>query len=103
MGQVSIAALRSFSPPETKPATTTTPEVRARTQAIVSAVGVLNQSGIAGADREVTYSTDSATKQLVIHVIDKQSKQVIVQWPSNYALEMAQDYLKEHPTNESLL
>jgi len=103
MGQVSVTALRSVSPPESKPALTTTPEARARTQAVVSAVQVLNQSGIAGAGREVTYSTDSATKHLVIQVIDKQSKQVIVQWPSDYALEMAQDYQKEHPTNESLL
>lgn len=103
MGQVSVTALRGVSPPELKPAISTTPEARARTQALVSAVQVLNQSGIAGAGREVTYSTDSATKQLVIQVVDKQSKQVIVQWPSDYALEMAQDYQKEHPTNESLL
>ena len=103
MGQVSVVALRSFSPPESQAAFTTTPEVRARTQALVSAVQVLNQSGIAGTGKEVTYSTDSATKQLVIQVVDKQSKQVLVQWPSEYALEMAQDYLKEHPTNESLL
>jgi len=103
MGQVSVTALRSFSPPESQAALTTTPEARARTQALVSAVGVLNQSGIAGAGREVTYSTDSATKQLVIQIVDKQSKQVIVQWPSDYAIEMAQDYQKEHPTNESLL
>jgi uncharacterized FlaG/YvyC family protein len=103
MGQGSVTALRSISAPASQAALTTTPEVRARTQALVSAVQVLNQSGIAGEGKEVTYSTDSATKQLVIQVVDKQSKQVMVQWPSDYALEMAQDYMKEHPTNESLL
>lgn len=103
MGQLSVTALRNVSPPESQAASTPTPEARARTQALVSAVQVLNQSGIAGADREVTYSKSSATKQLVIQVVDKQSKQVILQWPSDYAIEMAQDYLKEHPASEDLV
>ena len=102
MGQVSVTALRSASLPEAQNGTTG-PEARARTQALVSAVQSLNQSGIAGAGREVTYSTDSATKQLVIQVVDRQSKEVIVQWPSDYALQMAQEFQKEHPDNESLL
>ncbi len=103
MGQLSVTALRNVSPPEPQAASIPTPEARARTQALVSAVQVLNQSGIAGADREVTYSRNSATRQLVVQVVDKRSKQVILQWPSAYALEMAQDYLKEHPTSEALL
>jgi uncharacterized FlaG/YvyC family protein len=63
----------------------------------VSAVKVINEAGAVGPDREVTYTTDSATKALVIQVVDKQSKHVLVQWPSNYALEMAQQFQKEHP------
>lgn len=96
MGQISVTALRAITVPEPQNKIATQQE-RARTQAIASAVQVLNQSGVAGADREVTYSTDAATKALVIQVVDKQSKEVIVQWPSNYALQMAQDYQKEHP------
>jgi uncharacterized FlaG/YvyC family protein len=102
MGQVTAAALRPSSLPELQ-TRTVTPEARAQTQAIVSAVQTINRAGIAGANREVTYATDSATRQLVISVVDRQSKEVIVQWPSAYALEMAQDYQKEHPDNESLL
>lgn len=96
MGQVSVTGLRSVNLPQTQ-TNTAAQEARAHTQAVASAVQVINQAGIAGAGREVTYSQDSATKQLVIQVVDRQSKEVIVQWPSDYALEMAQDYRKEHP------
>ena len=102
MGQVSVTALRATPLPESQTAVTT-PQVRARTLAVVSAVQVLNQSGIAGINREVTYSTDSTTKQLVIQVVDKDSKEVLVQWPSDYALQMARDYEKEQQTYEPLL
>jgi uncharacterized FlaG/YvyC family protein len=101
MGQVSVTALRAIPLPESQ-TSLATPQVRARTQALVSAVQVLNQSGIAGIGREVTYSTDSTTKQLVVKVVDKESKEVVAQWPSDYALQMAQDYQKELQTNESL-
>jgi uncharacterized FlaG/YvyC family protein len=102
MGQVSVSALRAIPLPESTPGVATS-DRRARSQAIVSAVQVINQSGFIAADREVTYSTDNATKQLVIQVVDRQSKQVLVQWPSDYALQMAEEFQKEHPTNESLL
>jgi uncharacterized FlaG/YvyC family protein len=96
MGQVSVASLRAVTLPESQNNTPSAGE-RARTQALVSAVKVINQAGAVGPDREVTYSTDSATKALVIQVVDKQSKEVIVQWPSDYALQMAQEFQKEHP------
>jgi uncharacterized FlaG/YvyC family protein len=102
MGQVTVTALRAVNIPE-QPNGIATQAERAQTKAVASAVQVLNQAGVAGDGREVTFSKDSETKRLVIHVVDKESGKVIVQWPSAYALEMAQDYQKEHPTNESLL
>ena len=96
MGQVSVAASRAVVLPEPQNNTPAAGE-RARTQALVSAVNVINQAGAVGPDREVTYSTDSATRALVISVVDKQSKQVIVQRPSDYALQMAQQFQKEFP------
>jgi uncharacterized FlaG/YvyC family protein len=102
MGQVSGLALRGVSLPELQ-SSGTSQEERAHTQAVAAAVRVINESGIAGPDRQVTYSTDSATRALVIKVVDKQSREVLVQWPSEYALNIAQQYQKEHPKNESLL
>src|SRR5438094_451277 len=100
MGQIGGMALWTVGPETAK---TPTPDERTRRQAITSAVHVLNQAEAAGPDREITYSTDSATKRLIVSVVDKQTGQVYVQWPDEYALQMAQEYRKEHPTNESLL
>ena len=96
MGHVTVTALRAVTIPELQVNSSAQAD-RAHTQAITSAVHVLNQADAAGAGREVTYSTDSATKELVIQVVDKQSRDVIVQWPSEYALQMAQEFQKEHP------
>jgi uncharacterized FlaG/YvyC family protein len=96
MGQLSVTGLRAVVSPEPQQGTAAHNQ-RGGAQAIVSAVHVINQSGLIGADREVTYSKDSATRQLVIQVVDKQSKEVIVQWPSEYALQLAQEFQKEYP------
>ena len=96
MGLVSVAALRAVTSPEAQNGNVAH-EDRARTQALVAAVQVLNQSGFVGGDREITYSKDSPTSRLVIRVVDKQSGAIVVQWPSEYALQMAQEYQKEHP------
>jgi uncharacterized FlaG/YvyC family protein len=96
MGQISATPLRGDYSPE-QPNWNITQAQRAQTQAVVSAVNVINKAGIAGSGREVTYSKDSGSKSLVIQLVDKESGKVIVQWPSAYAIEMAQDYQKEHP------
>ena len=94
MGQVSGAALWNILLPEAQPAVAAAS--RARTQAVAAAVRTINEAGIVGPDRQVTFSTDSATRELVVRVVDKQSKDVLVQWPSEYALNLAQEYRKEH-------
>jgi uncharacterized FlaG/YvyC family protein len=100
MGQLNGTVLRAVSLPDTN--ATTRPEERARTQAIIAAVDLLNRTGVAGSGREVTYSKDSATKQRIVQIVDQQTKEVLVQWPSDYALQLAQEIQKEHPGNESL-
>lgn len=90
MGQVSVTALRAVALPETQ--NTVTAQERLRMQAIVSAVQVVNQAGLAGDNREVAYSMDSATRQMVIRVVDTQSREVIAQWPSDVVLRLAEHY-----------
>jgi uncharacterized FlaG/YvyC family protein len=96
MGQISATTLRAAPLPELHSNAAAQAD-RAKAKAIASAVKVLNEAGAAGADREVTYSTDAATKTLVIQVVDKRSGEVVVQWPSEYGLQMAQQFQKEHP------
>ncbi|HVW10512.1 MAG TPA: flagellar protein FlaG [Bryobacteraceae bacterium] len=88
MGQVSGTPLWNIPLPET--------QSPSHTQAIAAAVRTINESGIVGPDRQVTFSTDSASRELVIRVVDKQSRDVLVQWPSDYALNLAAQVRKEN-------
>ncbi len=99
MGQIGGTALWTVGP---ETANTITTDERTRRQAIISAVHILNQADAAGPDREITYSIDSATKRLIVSVVDRQTGQVYVQWPDEYALQLAQEYRKEQPTDEPL-
>ena len=95
MGQVSGATLSNISLPEAQPAVAA--QNRARTQAVAAAVRTINESGIVGPDRQVTFSTDAATRELVVRVVDKQSKEGLGQGPAEYARKLAREYRKEHP------
>jgi uncharacterized FlaG/YvyC family protein len=72
------------------PAAPVSPVVRARNSAVVDAVRTLNESGVAGEGREVTFSLDRSTHIPVVKVVDKDTQEVITQWPSDYALRLAE-------------
>jgi uncharacterized FlaG/YvyC family protein len=70
-------------------ANATTSGERAFNVSVATAVRQLNDAGLAGDGREVTYSIDAATREPVVKVIDSQTKEVINQWPPKYALALA--------------
>ena len=70
--------------------TPVSPAVRAHVSAVAAAVRTLNESGIAGTGREVTFSLDPGTRIPIVRVVDKDTQEVITQWPSDYALRLAE-------------
>lgn len=64
-------------------------EQAAFNRSVASAAGKVNESGILGENREVTFSVDQSTHIPVIRVIDSDTKEVIDQWPPEYLLQMA--------------
>jgi len=66
------------------------PADRALTSAVSTAVRTINDSGILGEGREVTFSVDRATRRPVVQVVETSTKEVINQWPPEYALRLAQ-------------
>ena len=64
-------------------------EQAAYNRSVASAAGAVNQSGILGENREVTFSVDQSTHQPVVRVLDTNTKEVIEQWPTEYLLQMA--------------
>lgn len=79
-GVVSVATV---SPPVSSSA-------RALNSAVSGAVRTLNESRIVGEGREVTFSLDRATHIPVIKVVDTSTKEVINQWPPEYAILLAE-------------
>src|SRR5579883_2107089 len=65
-------------------------EQAAYNRSVASAAGAVNQSGILGDNREVTFSVDQSTHKPVIRVLDANTKEVIDQWPPEYLLQMAE-------------
>jgi uncharacterized FlaG/YvyC family protein len=53
-------------------------------------VRTLNESGIVGEGREVTFSLDRATHIPIVKVVDTSTREVISQWPPEYAIRLAQ-------------
>jgi len=64
--------------------------VRAFNSAVSGAVHTLNESGLVGEGREVTFSLDRATHIPVVKVVDTSTQEVITQWPPEYAIRLAE-------------
>ena len=71
--------------------TSPSPEKVAESRQIVQAVKAVNQSGMLGENNELTFSLDRQTKQPVIQIIDRSTKEVIQQIPPEYVLLVAKD------------
>src|SRR4051794_9277376 len=65
---------------------------RAFNQSVAGAVRSLNDIGYAGPKHEVTFSVDAASRLSVVKVIDKNTSEVIQQWPAEYVLHLAAEY-----------
>ena len=66
-------------------------EIASQNREVVQAVKAVNGSEMFGQDEELAFQMDSATKRLVVQVINRNTKEVISQVPAEYVLRMAQD------------
>jgi len=66
-------------------------DVANQNREVVQAVKAVNQSAMFGQDEELAFQMDSATKRLVVQVINRNTKEVISQVPPEYVLRMAQN------------
>jgi uncharacterized FlaG/YvyC family protein len=57
-------------------------------QRIAQAVRGLNQANMFGQDREFTFSVDRATRRMIIHVIDRETHEPVMQLPPEYILRL---------------
>jgi flagellar protein FlaG len=85
------------------PATTALPERTAQereaAQNVVAAVKTLNQSQIAGTDREFSISIDPQSKRPVVQIVDSTTREIIDQIPSKYILDVAASLTDQNSSN----
>ncbi len=78
----------SLDPLSTASATGTAPATQDRE--VVRAVAAVNQSGLAGDDRQLIFQKDAQTQKMVIRVVDRKTSEVISQIPPEYVLRLAE-------------
>jgi uncharacterized FlaG/YvyC family protein len=91
MNPISPISASTPAAPEPVPPPRSAPQDRTLNAALSGAVQSLNEAGYAGTGREISLSFDPATRRPVIEVVDTETNKVLIQWPSAYVLELAQE------------
>ncbi len=73
----------------------------ASTRQIVTAVRALNEAELMGPNHQLTYTRDTKTQQPVIHVIERDTGQVVDQLPPEAILQLREDLVAQQPKGES--
>ena len=73
----------------------------AQNREIVQAVKAVNNAELYGPNQEIVYQQDTASKRMVVRVVDSATKQVLVQIPPEYVLALAADLGKVGPEANS--
>jgi flagellar protein FlaG len=69
----------------------TPPEQVAEQRQLIRAVKAFNASDLFGSGRELSLGVDRETTRPVVRIVDRATKEVVQQIPSEYLLRMAED------------
>jgi len=67
-----------------------TPQQKQERQQLVQAVKAVNDSNAMGDRNELTFVLDRASHRTLVRVIDRQTKEVVMQIPPEYVLRLAE-------------
>jgi len=70
-------------------------EDQAEARELVKAVKALNATELFGQNSELTFVLDRESRRPLVRIVDRETREVIRQFPPEYALRMAED-LKKH-------
>ncbi|MGB7761436.1 MAG: flagellar protein FlaG [Bryobacteraceae bacterium] len=86
-----ISAVNRTDPVVSMTAVSVPSEIASQNREVIQSVKALNGSAMFGQDEELDFQMDSATKRMVVRVINSNTKEVISQIPPEYVLNMAQN------------
>lgn len=69
----------------------------AERQRTVHAIRALNAATMFGENRELTFTLDRSTHRMVIHVIDRDTHETVMQLPPDYILSLWASLQKKSP------
>jgi uncharacterized FlaG/YvyC family protein len=84
---VHLSSLQASAAPDVRPDTAHAPTVQ-------NAINAINESELLGFDRELRFSSDPRSRFGVVEVLDRSTGDVIVQLPSQFILNLAQNLQK---------
>lgn len=67
------------------------PETTAQQRELIKAVRAVNATELFGQDSELTFVFDRETRRAIVRVVDKQTREVVLQVPAEYVIRMAED------------
>lgn len=73
------------------------PEQVAARRELIKATHVINNTQALGAKNELIFILDNANHRAILRVIDRDTKEVVMQVPPDYVLSLAQSISQETP------
>lgn len=86
-GYANLSVLQAFAPPQVT-------QNANGGAALREAIAIVNQSELLGFDRELRFSRDPQSRLGVVQVLNRSTGEVIVQIPSEFVLNLAQQLQK---------
>jgi len=66
------------------------PSEAAERQRVVSAIRNVNEANMFGPDRELTFTLDRSTRKMVINVVDRNTRETVMQLPPKDVLQLSE-------------
>jgi uncharacterized FlaG/YvyC family protein len=89
-----ISSIRQDGFPAVQPAAVS-PQDAAERRALLGASRVVNAHQVFGQKNELVFSVDQGSRRPVLRVVDRETKEVVLQLPAEYVLRLAEDLARK--------
>ena len=90
-----ISSIPQLSAPTGVASSSAPPPATPDQRALIQAVKAVNAAGVFGEDHELSFVLDRNTKQVIIRVVNRDTREVVRQIPAEYVLRLAEENLSE--------
>lgn len=86
-----VSSIPQLTAPANAAASTAPPPLAADQRALIQAVKAVNATGMFGDNHELSFILDRTTRQVVVRVVDRDTREVVRQIPAEYVLRLAEE------------